>query len=185
MPIDGHWLGYYLQELVRRPGVSLEDIPENHFGIEAWFETEGALLTGKMIDLDCERECAYTEWLLGMHDGLPKKMRIERARYHAKYPNAVLRISGCPDSKIEGTVDGDFVNFSKVYSGPRESCIRNGNIESAIRHLCPTVFYYGVLSSDGSILSGTFEAVPWTESKNHVKGTGEFVLVRDEPVVHS
>ena len=180
MKIDGHWVGFFLQELIRRPGIRLDDIPENRFGIEAWFETEGTLLTGKMLDLDPARAVAYSEWLLGMHDGLPPQKRIERSRYHAKYPDAVFQMLGCPDSTIEGAIDGDLVNFSKTYSGPRECSTRNGNVESAIRHLCPTVFYFGVLSSDGSRLSGTFEAAAWTESKTHIKGTGEFVLVRDE-----
>ena len=182
MSIDGHWVGFFLQDLVRRPGINLADVPENRFEIEAWFETDGDVVTGKMLDLETDREFAYSEWLAGMHDGLPKLKRIERFRYLAKYPNATFRVSGCPDSSIAGVIDGDSINFSKTYCGPRECAIRNGRVESVIRHLGPTVYYFGSLSADGKTLSGSFEAVRWTEEKTHVKGTGDFILVKQDDV---
>jgi len=180
MAIDGHWVGYFVQEYVRRPGLKPDEIPENRFRIEAWFQSEGTVLTGKMVDLDSERVFAFSEWLLGMHEGLPMPMRIERHRYIAKYPDAVFRIIAHPNSNLQGVINHDSVNFSKSYCGPCECCIRNGNLESITRHLCPSVYYYGILSPDGSRISGTFEVQAWTESSSHVKGTGEFVLMRDE-----
>ena len=179
MAIDGHWVGYFVQEFLRRPGLRADEIRENRFEIEAWLEADGAILTGKMVDLDSERDFAFSEWLLGMHEGLPIQKRIERHQYIAKYPDAVFRIIAHPNSTLEGVLNVDSVNLSKTYDGPCECCIRNGHLESVTRHLCPTVYYYGILSPDGSRISGNFEVHAWTESSTNMKGTGEFVQFRD------
>ena len=119
MGIDGHWTGHYYQDEFD-PASSEGDHDRNVFPIEAWFETSGLDLTGRMTDLRPVQEVLYSEWVAIHFESFSRIEQREAKEYIADHPACSYRASLFPESTLEGRFEADQVSFTKTYTGPCE-----------------------------------------------------------------
>ena len=166
MRVDGPWRGFYVQDFLGRAKQG-SDVRGGRHPIEAWLETDGSLMSGNMKDLAPVREVPYAEVIESGWQRMGWIDRLKANRYASCHPDCIFRVSLFPDSVVEGHIDGNAVSFAKTYAGPCEHGYINGAVEQITRVTSQTIHYYGELSEDGNLISGTYE-LPTLNAANQV-----------------
>lgn len=149
MGIEGHWTGHYVQDF---PGARAG----GQFAIEAWFEEEGQVLRGRMIDLQTTAESLYSEAVQAEKQSMSWYQRLCSKIYVTLYPGCIFRTTLYPESTLEGTVDGNQVSFTKTYAGLCESAVVNERSEKVVKFQNPRIQYQGTLCDDGNLIQGSY-----------------------------
>lgn len=156
MSVDGHWVGHYYQDKGPPLSGGTTDLAENTFPIEAWLETSGSRLTGRMTDLQPIQERKYADVVAAESRSLSWFQRWMAKLYLARHPDCICRSSLFPESRLEGTVEGDHVSFTKTYQGPCAYALCSGDVRHVRRIKSQRVDYSGSLQPDGNLITGVY-----------------------------
>jgi hypothetical protein len=165
--LSGEWEGHYLQH------------DEQH-RIRAELTQTGNRLSGTMVDVVTEFDHSLDELACeaGMAPGMDESIDAQLRRM---FPNACgdeVRIQSVlpSNSRLEGTVAGDYVVFTKTYDG--EHRVRYLLGDQGLECVTPshTVRYDGRIIGEGRAIEGHW--VIYGSDPQDVRGRGTFVLNR-------
>jgi hypothetical protein len=140
----------------------------------------GSRISGTMVDVQTERTCslfeATSEW--GLPPGADERLDEQIRQYVPGSGAAPIQAKWIlpEQSRLDGTIDGSFVRFTKVYQGDHFVGYQIGDKE--IGHVIEhhSVNYSGRLSSDGRTIEGRWTILHLETGMRLVDGP--FVLRR-------
>jgi hypothetical protein len=151
--LTGEWHGYYVQHGMQHQ-------------IIATLTQDGDRISGQMVDTDTRTEQSLYEAVANA--GLPPGADEQIAeQLRQVIPDAgdgpiIIRSILPEGSKLEGTVTGDFVRFTKTYQGVSIHMHQIGEKGVAQTEHGHSVGYSGRLSADGKTIAGR-----WTIYEPH------------------
>ncbi len=166
-PLTGEWGGYYTQSGEKHP-------------IRASVVQDGDRISGTMIDAetDFERSLFDAARAAGLPPGSDETIDASLRRLHPEVGRAPIRAkSRLPaDSRLEGSVDGNRVTFTKTYQGEHFIGYQVGDQEIGSEKEGHSVEYWGRISEDGSRMEGRWTIYATESPKGFIDGA--FVLER-------
>ncbi len=168
--LTGEWHGHYEQHGAKAR-------------IVATLTQEGTRLSGSMADLDPENETPLYDYLA--ESGLPPGADEEiAAQLRALMPGAprgpITSRSILPeDSRLEGSVNGRFVSFTKTYQGNCTYSFEVGGESVSQSTEGHAVDYSGQLAPDGNSIAGRWLVSAPDAPPQMLEG--DFELHRVEP----
>ena len=167
LSLTGNWEGYYTQSGEKRP-------------IRATLVQEGDRISGTMIDAetDFDRSLFDAARQAGLPPGADETIDASLRRLHPEVGRGPIRAkSRLPaDSRLEGSVDGDRVTFTKTYQGQHFIGYQVGDREIGSAKEDHSVEYWGRLSEDGSRMEGRWTICATESPKGFIDGA--FLLQR-------
>jgi|GEM_PF-5521451 len=169
--VDGHWEGFYEME-----GHSEELCNEwgmQKFRVEAWLESDGDIVTGRMVDQDCHFEMLYSEYFEKLKENFAWIDARTAEVFIKDYPKAVMIISGFDESIFEGAIKDAEFHFTKRYAGKHKTIYRYNNTEETHATESGLIYYYGSLEDEGLSIKGTYKTMG---NRDFLPITGYFEL---------
>jgi hypothetical protein len=178
MGIDGHWVGSYFQDFFADPdGLGVEN-PDNTFPIEAWFEIDGDILKGRMVDLKPGRELPYKELVERNWFELAPEEKQHEESFIANHTDCIFQMRMDTESTLSGQVSGRKVIFTKTYAGPAEYTYIVRGHEQSHTDSGPPIEYVGELSADETVITGIYRFQDMADEAPDPREIQTFVLRR-------
>ena len=166
-PLTGEWEGYYTQSGRRR-------------AIRATVVQDGDRISGTMLDAetDFDRSLFDAAREAGLPPGSDETIDASLRRLHPAVGGGPIRAkSRLPaDSRLEGSVDGDRVTFTKTYKGEHFIGYQVGDREIGSAREGHSVEYWGRITEDGNRIEGRWTIYSTESPKGFLDGT--FLLER-------
>lgn len=176
--VTGVWTGHYCD-----PGNVGEGEGSDVFPITASIQCKQGRVSGTMSDKLTSRAITILEILEKSRDHFSPTGIVDAEALAIQHPDATWRVELPPDSDLSGTFKTPRVSFVKRYRGLHSASWHVGtrvqNVTNVEGH---EVRYEGTLSSDGSIIEGTWHIRGRGLLRRWLKPerTGTFILVRIE-----
>lgn len=147
MNFNGEWLGFYVD-----PRLGQVEFP-----IRANLTESKGRVRGNMADEMPRQEQTIDDILMLLEPENPHRANWEWM--NETYPNARVITILPKDSKVEGSVLGMSIRFTKTYQGGPQVSIWEGVDPQPLReeHRLHPIEYEGQLSSDGSVIEGRWQ----------------------------
>ena len=162
--LNGSWCGHYLQQ-------------GSCHRLECVLSHDRTRVWGRMRDLDATSQQTLLEATAALAPGADEQLAQQIYPLFPGQPRGPITIhSELPEhSRVQGTVNGVFVRFTKTYQGKSYHGYRmNGQMVRHASEPAP-IEYTGRLSPDGRTLSGQWTIYEQATPKGYVEGLFELV----------
>ncbi len=162
--LTGRWVGYYSQHGSQHP-------------LQAELTQEGTQVSGTMRDQDTTTDRSMFEAAAeaGLPPGADEQIIARLRQMMPSSTGSPIRARSVlpSDSMIQGTIKGQTVSFLKTYQGEHLSGYQVGNEFVGLRFDSHAVHYQGEVSTDGTVIAGSWWIDPLVRGERRTEGTFE------------
>ena len=148
MTIDGHWKGHFSLIKSDRPG----DVEK--FPTEAWIESEGGRVSGRMRDAKSDYKRTAAEWNATEGGSQFFLDRIRNRFVEKRHPANLYRVILCRESTFRGTCQESRVFIWKTYNKPCQIEVISDRMRMSIDIGQRRVIFCGQVDPSGSVIEG-------------------------------